>query len=413
MNRRDFMQSSAVAIAGLSLPFRDLSQTDPVRAAVSGTGGRGTALLRKLLTVDGCEVVAVCDNYEPHLQKARKTAGEGVAAYESYQKLLKKVKPDAVLIGVPLYLHHEVAMAAIESGADVFCEKTMCYSIEQAEQLAGKVREAGTIFQVGLQRHANPIYRQAAAMIQSGMLGQIISAKCQWHRNNDWRRPVPVEKGHPDWQRLEHHLNWRLYRQYSRGLMTELGSHQLDVVNWMFGTTPSRAMGMAGTDYWRDGREVFDNVFCLYEYSLANESGEAYTARVSYTSIQGNAYEGASELIMGTKGTLYLSSGKGLFYKEAGVEDVGWTKDKDQNAAVVTAGKTLKLSNSPWAHRSRPMELDSYSDDTREQLISFLDNVQRRDPNTICDVEDGLKDTITTLIGHQAMSEGRIVAFPG
>ena len=88
----------------------------------------------------------------------------------------------------------------------------MCYTIEQATQLAEEVKKHNAVFQVGLQRRANPIYRQAASMIESGMLGQIGAVKCQWHRNNDWRRPVPVEKGNKEWKRLEHHINWRLYK---------------------------------------------------------------------------------------------------------------------------------------------------------------------------------------------------------
>ena len=50
--------------------------------------------------------------------------------------------------------------------------------------------------------------------------------------------------------------------------MAELGSHQLDVVNWVLKTTPKRVVAAGGIDYWRDGREVFDNIFCTYEYEL-------------------------------------------------------------------------------------------------------------------------------------------------
>jgi predicted dehydrogenase len=306
-------------------------------------------------------------------------------------------------------------MAALEAGCDVFCEKTMCYAESQARELAAAVEAKQAVFQVGLQRRANAIYRQAAAMVETGMLGQLTAIKCQWHRNNNWRRPVPVEKGHGDWKQLEHRLNWRLYRAYSHGLMTELASHQLDVANWLLGSTPSRVMGSGGIDYWRDGREVFDNLFCIYEYELTGEAEKPYTVRVTFSSIQNNAYEGASELIMGTKGSLFLSSRKGLFYREKGVDDPGWSADGrvEHDAQVITSGKTLKMENDPWAHRGKPYEIDSQSDDTRDELIAFLDCVQRRDVNTICDAQTGCRNALTVLTGSRAIREATVLPVSG
>ena len=115
-------------------------------------------------------------------------------------------------------------------------------------------------------------------------------------------------------------------------------------------------MGTAGIDYWRDGREVFDNVFCLYEHPQINASGEPYKVRVTFSSIQSNAFEGASELIMGDQGTLLLTEGKGLFYRESSAENPGWTNDPDTNASIITSGKTLKMDNDPWAVRGKPLK---------------------------------------------------------
>ena len=414
MNRREFIeQSTAYSLAGLALPLPSFSGEAPVRLAVVGTGGRGTDLIRKLSTIEQASIVGICDNYEPHLQKAQKAAGPGAEAFSSYEKMLKELKPQAIVIATPLYLHFEMCMKALEAGCAVFCEKTMCYSVEEAQKLVQEVQKHKAIFQVGLQRRANPIYRQAQAMIKSGMLGQITAIKCQWHRNNDWRRPVPIKKANPGWKDMEHRLNWRLYLAYSRGLMTELASHQMDVVNWMLGCTPQQVMGSGSIDFWQDGREVFDNLFCIYDYELKNPQGQPYRLRATYSSIQSNAFEGASELIMGSKGSLFLTSQKGLFYKEQGAKEVTWAPDgqSDKNAEIITAGKTLKLSNDPWAHRSKPFEIDSDAEGTRAQLVAFLDCVQRQDTRTICDVEEGYKDALTVLKGHEALYEGKIISF--
>jgi GFO/IDH/MocA oxidoreductase family protein len=136
--------------------------------------------------------------------------------------------------------------------------------------------------------------------------------------------------------------------------------------------------------------------------------------RVTYSSLCNNAYEGASELILGTKGSLFLTTTKGLLFQEPDAEKVDWAADKDKTAAVVTGGKTLKMTNDPWAHRGKPTEIDveEGADDTREELLSFLDHVRRRDPDTIADARTGLRNAATVLIANQAAETGQAVEFP-
>lgn len=390
----------------------------PIRVAVIGTGGRGSDLLRALTTIDDVALVGVCDDYPPHLEQGAKYAGPQAKTFSDYRKLLDELKPQAVVIAVPLYLHYKIAADCLSAGCDVFLEKTMCHTVDEAKKLAAQVAASKRVFQVGLQRRANAIYKQAQAMVAAGMIGQVVSIKSQWHRNNSWRRPVPVPKSDANWLKLERKLNWRLYKAYSAGLMAELGSHQMDVANWFLGTHPKRVFASGGIEYFRDGREVYDNISCLYEYELKDAKGQPYTVRANYTSLCNNAYEGAAELILGTKGSLYLTSAKGLLFQEKGTDVVAWEGNKDQqaadaNAAVVTAGKTLKLSNDPWAHRGAPIEIDiAEGNDTRDELVSFVDHVRRQDVKTICDVNVGLMDCATILMANQSVEIGEKVMFP-
>ncbi len=287
VTRRTFLGT-----AGASLISGDLLRADDeprVRVAVIGSGARGSDLIRALTTIDGVEIAGVCDDYPPHLEQGAKYTGGRTKTFADYRKMLDDLKPQAVVIAVPLYLHYQIAADCLSVGCDVFLEKTMCYTITEAKKLVRQVAASKRVFQIGLQRRANPIYKQAQAMIASWMIGQVTSVKAQWHRNNSWRRPVPVPKSDTNWGALEKRLNWRLYKAFSAGLMAELGSHQLDVVNWFFGRAPKRVFACGGIDYYRDGREVLDNISCTYEYEIApprNEIGaKPHTVRVSYTSI--------------------------------------------------------------------------------------------------------------------------------
>lgn len=413
--RRTFLETAGATLAVSAVLPADEA---PVRVAVIGTGGRGSDLIRALTTIDDVALVGVCDDYAPHLEQGAKYAGPQAKTFSDYRKLLDELKPQAVVIAVPLYLHYKVATDCLHAGCDVFLEKTMCYTVDEAKKLAAQVASSKRVFQVGLQRRANAIYKQAQAMVAAGMIGQVVSIKAQWHRNNSWRRPVPVPRSDAQWPKLERKLNWRLYKAYSAGLMAELGSHQMDVANWFLGTHPKRVIASGGIEYFRDGREVYDNISCLYEYELKDTKGQPYTVRANYTSLCNNAYEGAAELIMGTKGSLYLTSAKGLLFQEKGTDVVSWEGNKEQqaadaNAAVVTAGKTLKLSNDPWAHRGSPIEIDiAEGNDTRDELVSFLAHVRRQEAKTICDVNVGLTDCATILMANQSVETGSWVTFP-
>ncbi|MEP7343201.1 MAG: Gfo/Idh/MocA family oxidoreductase [Acidobacteriota bacterium] len=415
ITRRTFLGTAGAALAASSVLRAD---EPPVRLAVIGTGGRGSDLIRALTTIEGADLIGVCDDYPPHLEQGAKYAGPQAKTFTDYRRLLDELKPQAVVIAVPLHLHYRVASDCLSAGCDIFLEKTMCHSIAEARQLARQIGAAQQVFQVGLQRRANAIYKQAQAMVAAGMIGQVTAIKAQWHRNNSWRRPVPAPKGDARWAALERRLNWRLYRASSAGLMAELGSHQLDVANWFLGTHPKRVFASGGIDYYRDGREVYDNINCLYEYQIKPSQAAPYTVRVSYSSLCNNAYEGAAELIMGTKGSLYLTSAKGLLFQERGADAVSWEggQDKaaaDANAAIVAAGKTLKLTNDPWAHRGAPFEIDiAEGNDTRDELVSFVDHVRRRDLKTIADANVALADCATILIANQSVEAGGWVEFP-
>lgn len=413
-SRRDFLTAtSAVLSAPLLAAAAD---TPPVRVAVVGTGGRGSDLIRKLVDLREAKLVGICDNYPPHLKYGAKYAGKGVATFTSYEAMLAETKPAAVFVAVPLHLHYDMCMQAMEQGAQVYCEKSLCYSLAQAQSLAARVKALGTVFQVGLQRRANPVYEQATAMAQRGMIGTITAVKCQWHRNHPWRRPLPIGKDDPRYDRLDRKLNWRLYRAYSHGLYTELASHQMDVVNRILGVAPKRVWATGGVDYWRDGREAADNIFCTYEYILpdpATPEAAPRTVRATYSALLSNAFEGASELFLGTKGSLLITRNKCLFYREGvAVPDAAAGSGNPDGADAVTSGKTLLVNTDPWTHRGEPTEFAIEGDDTRWAVRSFLQHVQTKDPKTICDVNVGVDNLATVMMAHDSMGRGMPVMYP-
>jgi len=166
-----------------------------------------------------------------------------------------------VLIATPLNLHAQMVVDALNAGKHVFVEKTMYFKEEEGEMIRKAMADhPQQVLQVGLQRRSSVLYQVAIEMIRKGALGKVMFVRAQWHRNNNWRRPVPDTK-------FERLINWRMYKEYSGGLLAELASHQIDIANWAIGSEPISVYATGGINYWKDGRETCDNVEAIYEYA--------------------------------------------------------------------------------------------------------------------------------------------------
>ncbi|MGH9880702.1 MAG: Gfo/Idh/MocA family protein, partial [Pyrinomonadaceae bacterium] len=225
--------------------------------------------------------------------------------YDDWQEMLQKEDLEAVHIATPLWTHADIAEASLNAGKHVLCEKMMAKSQAECQRMIDAARRNNRVLEIGYQRYYNPIYQAAYTnIIKQGVLGDVYHARLVWHRNSTWRRKEeapspnydPSRWGYPDW---EHLLNWRMYRKYSEGLLCELGSHQITATNWFFDAAPKAVYATGGTYRFKDGREVYDHVYATFNYPGDRTA--------TFSSIQSNAFEGAYEMYMGTKGTLILT----------------------------------------------------------------------------------------------------------
>jgi len=380
MNRRQFLKTAGIG-AGVALAAHKVrpvhAATDKVRVGCIGTGGQGGFHLRTgLAGAKNVEVVAVCDVYDLHLDAGWKLAGgdtRQVNKYYDYREMLDKEQLDGVVISTPLATHFPITMDCLDAGKYVFCEKTLTYTIEDSRKIVEKCCETGKFCQVGHQRRYNPKYNKTMWLQRNkGLMGRINHITMQWHRNNPWRRFVDTtqvlspqsQKYIPD---IEKHLNWRLYMETSGGIMTELTTHQVDVANWFMGTPPSRVWGSGGLDYWRDGREIEDNIALVYEYDIKpgnpmfayivprhpfmnkREMNQAYTVRATFTSTTATGKRGASELYQGDKAAVELTEEDCFIFGEpaynADIDQMAkyTAQTAGEAAAAVTSGKSREL----------------------------------------------------------------------
>jgi predicted dehydrogenase len=421
VNRRAFLRDSAALAAvyyiggqlpadafepPTGMPTRIAQPGDqrPVNMGIVGTGNQGQADLKQMVKVAGVKVLGVADVYPPNLKTGLEIAGKEAKGYEDYRALLDDKRIEAVMICTPLSLHAGMTIDALNAGKHVFVEKTMAYSIDQCKEVVRAAQRTRKHVQVGHQRRYSPGYHHAKEFLKKGYMGRVLTVRAQWNEWRPWRRSVPSQYK----EKFERLLNWRLYNEYSHGLMTELASHQMDVINWFFGTRPVAVLGQGGTDYWKDGREVHDNVHLVYEYPNG--------VHVTYQSITWNGYDGFSEQFFGDTGTLITSTDKGLLFKEPRAQELGFegaaTTEKvgNKSAIVLDAEKTNK---SDKRGRGEGVQLASSGASKNDYFLEFEDFIDcvRTGKKPFCDAQVGLEVAATVLIGKQAIEKGQKLHF--
>lgn len=336
LSRRQFLTRNALALSGLALSYAGFPaaaqghfRNDSIRIGVIGTGSRGTGLIKLIGGIPELQVTACCDPIPEHLKNGLKQAAKGAKAYTDYRKLLEDKNIDAVIIATPLYLHCPMAADALSAGKHVYLEKSMSYNIAEAIALEKKVRQSNLVFQVGYQYRYFGLYHKVKEVMEQNWLGKVTHFECQYNRNSNWRFPVTDPK-------MERAINWRMYKEYCGGPLSELCAHAIDAVHYLTNSHPLKVTAMGGVNYWKDGRDTYDNIRAIYEYP--ND------IKVSVTSVLSNAYNGYGIRILGDKATLEIQRDKAFIYPEV-LNNKRGTVDGVTGAtiAVTTQGKGNEL----------------------------------------------------------------------
>jgi len=368
------------------------------RIGVIGPGSRGQLLMKFLVENPKVEIVALCDVFRPSIDAALKMAPKA-KVYTDYKKLLEDKNIDAVVIATPLHLHYQIVIDAMDAGKHVFCEKSIAYSMEETHSIYKKYKTTNKVFFVGQQRLFDPRYIRAIEMVHSGQLGEINGIRAFWDRNSDWRRPI-LENAN------DKQINWRLYKDCSKGIMTELACHQLQIGTWAMGEIPNKVMGHGAITFWKEKREVYDNVSCIYTF----DNG----VKMNYDSVLSNKFNGLEEQILCHKGTVEPENSK-YFYEEVPPAPAFLQLINDVENAMFG---TLPFAGTSWVPETANvnegfylMDKKVHKDGTSLMLDAFAEAIiTGKQPPKIA--EESYYATQLSLWGHQAMEEEKILVFP-
>ena len=375
IDRREFMGTMAMGTAALfAYPsMRILGANDRIRVGMIGVGGRGHELLTQILEIPNVEVVAMADVYSRRHEEVRKLV-PSVKTMFDHRQLLDMKDIDAVIVASPLHIHARHFVDTLAAGKDLYCEKTMTWSMAEAEQCLDAAKKSKQVVQIGTQWASFGSVVDARKWIQDGMVGKIDQIDMWMSRNTphgkgQWVRSVPADctTSNVRWDAFLNgrkprafdpfkFINWRLYWEFSGGNITENMIHQ---VSWIMAVLdlpiPTAAYMSGGVFSEKDGREVPDTISVTLDFP--NDLVVTWQSRFN------NSHYGLGQRLLGSDGAIeYLAGANDMvsgrsrsgvaYYPEkvnrpGGVALTGETPDQNHMANFFDCVRSRKPPNAP------------------------------------------------------------------
>jgi len=416
MNRRQFLQrSAATAFAMSAFPGFAAEFADPKkRVGLIGCGWYGKAVLWRLLQVAPVEVISLCDVDKRMLADcAQQAASKQVSkksprTYGDYREMLKEKDLDVVIVSTPDHWHALPMIAAVQAGADVFCEKPIGLDVVECQAMLAAARKYNRVVQINTQRRSTPHLVEARNdIIKAGKLGKVgLVEMYSYYRARPldnppdtappdyldyemWTGPAPMRP----YNSLVHPRRWRAFNEYGNGVLGDLCVHMLDMARWMLDLGWPRSISSSGSIYLnKDAKSnIADTQTATFDYG---DLQLVWTHR-TYGNTPDEKYPWGATFY-GDKGTL--------------------------KASVMSYDYTPTGGGSP-VHKDVAYELDKFPEDNTEKDLEkhtapairahwkdFLSAVASRG-RPVADIEQGHISSASCILANLSMQLGRTLQW--
>jgi len=259
-SRRDFLKTAAIGLPTVLSASALAAPSDRITMGIIGIGKQCRGHVNSMLGRSNVQVLAVCDVQTLRLGWAKKQVdgrykNTNCAATTDFRHVVSRDDIDAVLMATPDHWHAIPAIQAAQAGKDIYCEKPLSLTIREARAMVTAVRRFGRVFQTGSQQRSQSNFRFACEMVRSGRIGAVhtvhvnvggpsspcslppqpVRGDVDWDM---WLGPAPMRPFHETicpavefggWPQ------WRRFRDYSGGGMTDMGAHHFDIAQWGLG----------------------------------------------------------------------------------------------------------------------------------------------------------------------------------
>ncbi|MGE9271259.1 MAG: Gfo/Idh/MocA family protein [Verrucomicrobiales bacterium] len=407
-SRRRFLKTAVAGSAPFILPSgiwsAPVKPNDRITIGFIGMGKLTHNRLRGFLTQEDLQGVAVCDvdstrqalgkkAVEAFYSEKQGSEFKGCDAYAEYEEIIDRRDIDAVMVATPDHWHAPIAIAAMNAGKDVYCEKPLTHTIQEAKAMVAAVKRQKAVLQTGSQQRSSKEFRIACELVRNGVIGKVkrveagfggpprpcdlgedpIEPGLDWSR---WLGPAPMR---PYSSVLSPHglpakfCQWRQFDEYCNGQIGDWGAHHLDIAQW-------------GLGYDKSGP---------VEVLPPTEEGKPFGGILKYADgSEVHHVEDNGVTFFGEKGKIVVN--RGLFQL--------WWGEKREDREFISAYQVLKAE-------------EKYLKDAKVRLYKseghvrdFLDCIRSR-KQPICDVEVGAGSAICCQLLNMAYRSGQPVKW--
>jgi predicted dehydrogenase len=394
---------------------RILGANDRVQVGFIGYGLIGAQHVYDFKNQRDTDLAAVSETYQPRLEQGIQACGDRAAGgkaqgYADFRKMLENRDLQAVVVSTPDHWHALMTIMACAAGKDVYVEKPMTLFVKEGRWMIDTARRYKRVVQCGTQQRSGRHYQSAKALLGGGYLGKVHSVRMGAFRNinpgfgipataavpagfdyNMWLGPAPDHKF--ETHRGLYHFRW--FWDYSGGQMTNLGAHEIDILQWYMGVKGPVAVSSTGGRFvLKDDGETPDTQDTLLEYP-------GFTAVWSHRE--------------GSRGRAW---GKSEYFGEYGSLSIardGWEVHPDMkmppdNAVPQFRGQPtggvsrVEVKPEPWVAAKK--EPGSSPEQFDLHVRNFLDCVKTRQ-RPVSDVEDGHWTAVACHLANISLRTGR------
>lgn len=376
VSRRDFVKNMALGTAGALLlkPIGVVGAAaeggQALRVGFIGVGGRGTHLLTQVLSIDGVDVVAICDINPANLRRGqrmveersgRRPDGIGDTPYD-YRKLLARKDLDCVVLATPCYWHSTMYIDAINAGKHFYGEKPLAITAWGLKAVNDAYKKnPNVVVQIGFQWGASKARGDIIRKVHEGLIGQLLEGR--FHRYNGW----------------DGHGGWYADRRQSGDWMLEQAVHEFNLIWWVTQAHPISCFA-AGRSGIIPGRNTTNYYHAVLQYPETLNNLVVHYGH-GWIHVSGFPGEGLKTDFIGEKGALNVM-------------------DAYVQLREAPAGGSARING------------EGPGGDTREHFLNFFESVRAGSPETAnCGIANGTGGSIIGLLIRQSLEEKRVVTL--
>jgi predicted dehydrogenase len=404
MNRRTFIQSSAIAMAS---GMTALGANDRINVAVVGLRGRGRDHITSYSKLPEARIAAVCDIDQAQIERAvqftdKLTGSKPQKTYQDIRKLLEDKDVDAISIATCNHWHALATIWACQAGKDVYVEKPASHEIWEGRKMVEAARKYNRMVQVGMQSRTTEHKIRAMQLLQEGAIGKVYMARglCYKRRKsighqpngpipagvdyNTWLGPAPMRPFNPN----RFHYNWHWFWDTGNGDIGNQGVHEMDIARWGLNkkTLPSIVTCEGGKFVYDDDQETPNTELAVFKYDDCELQFE----------VRG--------LLTGGEGAIDYADGNNGYVGNMFYGSDGWMS-VDLKGFQIYLGEDRKV-----AKEMKHVEPEEWT--TTPHVQNFLKAVRSRNPKDLtCDIEEGYFSAALCHMANISYRTGRKLHF--